>query len=65
MDELPGKLATNYLPVDLTDRPSETQEYCAAFPTLSRANHSCGPNAKCAMLRWPVSRHMHTLAATC
>jgi len=51
VDEIPGKLATNYLPVDVTERPNddesqEARKYCGAFETLSRANHSCGPNAK-------------------
>ena len=46
MDEISGKLATNYLPVDVGPRVDETKQYCGAFATLSRANHSCAPNTK-------------------
>lgn len=50
MDDIPGRLATNYLPVDVTERPADPRKnevpYCGAFPVLSKANHSCGPNAK-------------------
>ena len=46
MDEIPGKLGTNYLPVDVAPTQNEKKKYGGAFQTLSRANHSCAPNAK-------------------
>lgn len=48
MDEVPGKLGTNYLPVDITARPDPAQKekFCGAFAVLPRANHVCNPNTK-------------------
>ena len=47
LDEIPGKLNTNFLPADVTcPPPADRDQYCAAFATLSRANHSCAPNTK-------------------
>lgn len=46
-DAIPGILATNYLPVDMQEGPHHAGRiYCGCFATLSRANHSCIPNAK-------------------
>lgn len=47
MDEIPGKLGTNQLTLDVTPRPDDSRGlYSGCFETLSRANHSCSPNMK-------------------
>ncbi|KAJ7616366.1 hypothetical protein DFH06DRAFT_1012975 [Mycena polygramma] len=40
-----GRLSTNYLTIDLSPTPDLASEVRACFETLSRANHSCMPNA--------------------
>ncbi|EMD41172.1 hypothetical protein CERSUDRAFT_91931 [Gelatoporia subvermispora B] len=45
LDMLPGMLKSNYLEVDMTERPDPERPYSGCFPILSRINHDCSPSA--------------------
>ncbi|KAH9949151.1 hypothetical protein B0H21DRAFT_729758 [Amylocystis lapponica] len=44
IDVVLGTLLTNYLGIDMTEKPLKENEFSGCFPTLSRANHSCRPS---------------------
>ncbi|KAH9949134.1 hypothetical protein B0H21DRAFT_729680 [Amylocystis lapponica] len=47
IDPIRGTLLTNVLPIDITEKPDKNPDntFHGCFTTLSRANHSCRPNA--------------------